>query len=284
MNAQLPDFYARWRWRIIFLVMISTAFVRLGVLDLFLQPAQSQKLFEILGLLLALVLLEALREIYVIVKPHNPRSFNSVESVMQHVLSANSARFVSSKSIRLRFFGLTMNRSWLALRNCILQPNGSNSLNPDLRRFSVEFHVIDPARPELPLLNPRWHNDALVRIKEISGFLKRYDRLLKQQEVSITLRRVRRVPMLHGIMVDDDQIYYSHTSIHESPSGRPMVHASMHKHVLLVKNDDPDFEDVYTTLTTWYRWLSSDDEALPPLNREAEATDKKPEDAAGHDE
>ena len=109
-----------------------------------------------------------------------------------------------SKETKIEIMGLTLYHMWEYTKNFLK--------NPSIQNMNIVFCMIDSNSPNIRCLRNNWGDTADVFYNSIKRYMEDNDEELKRRSINIQIFRYNNVPVIHGILINEEHLFLSYTS------------------------------------------------------------------------
>jgi hypothetical protein len=129
--------------------------------------------------------------------PNIQSAFSDMTPIIEQSLS-------SLKVTNVVVMGLTLYQMWEYMKNFI---NKSS-----IEKMNITFCMVDSSSPMIRDLGNNWNELSDGFYNSIQKYMKAHQDTLNERSINIKIKRYKHIPIIHGILINDEHLFLSYTS------------------------------------------------------------------------
>jgi hypothetical protein len=132
------------------------------------------------------------------------KTYANIQNAFSDMTPIIEKSILSPKDTNIVVMGLTLYHMWEYIKNFINKPS-SDTMN-------IFLCMVDSSSPIIKDLKNNWDEISDGFYNTIQNYIKLHEEDLKRRSINIQVSRYKHVPIIHGILINDEHLFFSFTS------------------------------------------------------------------------
>jgi hypothetical protein len=191
------------------------------------------------AIVLATLVLQVLFDIHDVIRERTTRWYQTFQEALPIIAQEVRHRLRSHRRSRIQWIGITLETAWPTAQDLLVEVlSGTRD-----RQLQVELAILDPDS----ISNRSVRKRGRATISSIEDFLDEHHSELDTRKCVVALYKYSHRPTWHGVLVDDDLLYYSPSF----PSQFRLAHPQGGVEIVRA-SDGPESADRIRHFTAWF--------------------------------